>query len=205
MRVSSFSDSFGTWSDLDPVLRRRGAVVGDELVESPTLRPLREADATAVLAAFQSSPDLGRNPEVTSLATAQAYVAHLCHPEGPHHAFAIVDGDLLVGLVAVTVNARTRTGYLWYWMNREFRGRGWTSGAAVAIANWGLLTGLVDRLELEHRSDNPESAAIARVAGFIHEGTQRQKLPVDGGRIDVLIYGRLLSDPSPSAPSPRAF
>lgn len=171
-----------------------------------TLRPLREADAGAVLAAFQSSPDLGRTHAITSLATAQAYVAHLCHPEGPHRAFAIVDGDLLVGLVAVTVNTRTRTGWFWYWMHREFRGRGWTLRAAAQVANWALLPGGVDRLELEHRSDNPESAAIATAAGFIHEGTQRQKLRVDDRRIDVLTYGRLLSDPVPAAPPrPSAF
>lgn len=160
------------------------------------LRPLREGDADAVLAAFQSSPDLARTHAVTSLAPAESYVAHLCHPEGPHRAFAIVEGDRLVGLVAITVNARTRTGWFWYWMNQESRGRGWTSRAAATVASWALLSGLVDRLELEHRADNPGSASIAEAAGFIHEGTKRQKLPVHGARIDVLTYGRILSDPS---------
>lgn len=150
-----------------------------------------------MLAAFRSNPDMARQADISSTGTADAYVAHLCHPQGPHRAFAIVDDGQLVGLVAVTVEPRNRTGWFWYWMNQGSRGRGWTSRAAATVANWALMSGGVERLELGHRANNPASAAVARAAGFVHEGTERQKFLVDDERVDVLKYGRLPTDPVP--------
>ncbi|MGO1408991.1 MAG: GNAT family N-acetyltransferase [Brachybacterium sp.] len=62
-----------------------------------------------------------------------------------------------------------------------------------AMGGWGL-----ERLELGHRANNPASGAVARAAGFVHEGTERGKFLVDGERLDVLTYGRLVTDPAPS-------
>ncbi len=170
----------------------------EPIFDAPFLRALRESDSPAVLAAFQSNPDMSRQGDVTSEETAVTYVAHLCHPEGPHRAFAIVDCDDLVGLVAVTVDARNRTGWCWYWMRESHRGLGWTSRAAATVANWALGDGGLERLELGHRANNPASASVASAAGFIHEGTEREKFLVGDARIDVLTYGRLASDPVPT-------
>lgn len=165
---------------------------------TPSLRALRSDDAEAVLAAFRSDPGMRRQGDISSMELAATYVGHLCHPEGPHRALAIVDGDRLVGLVAVTVDVRNRSGWFWYWMHREFRGRGWTSRAAATLANHALATGEVERLELAHRATNPASASVARAAGFIPEGMERQKLLVEGVRVDVLTYGRLRSASIPA-------
>ncbi len=167
--------------------------------DAPTVRPLRHSDAPAVLTAFLSNPDMARQGDVTTLEMAGTYVMFLCQPDGPHRAFGIVDGDHVVGLVAVTVDARNAIGWFWYWMHGDFRGRGWTSRAAATVANWALAKGGLERLELGHRANNPASASVARAAGFVWEGTQRQKFLVDGVRMDVLTYGRLRSDPVPKA------
>ncbi len=90
-------------------------------------------------------------------------------------------------------------GWFWYWMNKSHRGLGWASRAATAVANWALASGGCERLELEHRSDNPLSGNVAGAAGFIREGRSRGKFLVDEQRIDVLTYGRLVADPWPSA------
>lgn len=45
--------------------------------------------------------------------------------------------------------------------------------------------------------NNPAFGAAARRAGFVEEGTEREKFLVAGRRIDVDIYGRLWSDPKP--------
>lgn len=71
-----------------------------------------------------------------------------------------------------------------------------TSGATVA--EWSLAERGLERLELGHRVNNPASGVVARRAGFVKEGTQRQKFLVDGERLDVDIYGRLNSDPHPT-------
>lgn len=71
------------------------------------------------------------------------------------------------------------------------------SRAAATVADWALAEGGLDRLELGHRVNNPASGAVARAAGFVHEGTERRRFLVDGERIDVDTYGRLRSDLAP--------
>lgn len=111
----------------------------------------------------------------------------------------------MIGLVGISVDQENRTGWFFYWLRAAWRGRGLASQAAATVATtalrpvsdagWGL-----ERLELGHRASNPASGAVARAAGFIHEGTERQKFLIDGERHDVLIYGRLLNDPVPDLP-----
>lgn len=160
------------------------------------LRPLHPGDAADVLAAFVSSPDMSRQGDVANLSDADRYVANLLDGES-HRPWAIVAEGRLVGLVCVSIDAQNRNGWFWYWMHAEARGRGWTSRAAATVANWALADGGVERLELGHRVNNPASGAVARVAGFVREGTEREKFLVDGERIDVNNYGRLRTDPAP--------
>ncbi|WP_220347230.1 GNAT family N-acetyltransferase [Microbacterium bovistercoris] len=160
------------------------------------LRRLRQDDAPAVLAAFRSAPDMARQGTVTTPAEAEAYVARLCDPAGPHRAFAIDVDSALAGLVAVTVDAENRNGWFWYWMHAAHRGGGLVTTSARAVADWALgEEGGCERLELGHRVNNPASGAVARAAGFVLEGRERGKFLIAGERIDVLTYGRLRSDP----------
>ena len=187
------------------VTTRRSCLSGAPMVHrsnEPHLRPLRSSDAPAVWDAFSSHPDMARQGEVTTLAEAETHVAWLL--EDNRRAVAICDGhDHLVGLVAISIDAANRNGWFFYWLHAAWRGRGLASRAAATVANhaltptreggWGL-----ERLELGHRVNNPASGAVARAAGFILEGTERGKFLIDGERIDVLTYGRLVSDPFPN-------
>lgn len=111
--------------------------------------------------------------------------------------------DELIGLIGVSIEEPHRSGWFFYWQHAGSRGRGLTSRAAATVANralrpvadggWGL-----ERLELGHRVNNPASGAVARAAGFVQEGIERQKFLLDGERHDVLTYGRLRSDPVPA-------
>lgn len=165
---------------------------------SPLLRRLRETDADAVRAAFASNADMARQGDISNLTDAEDYVGRLTAPESRHEAWALVDGGELVGLVCVTVDEGNRSGWFWYWMTHTARGRGWTSRAATAVADWALTVRGLERLELGHRVSNPASGAVARCAGFVKEGTERGKFLIDGERIDVDTYGRLRSDRIPS-------
>lgn len=168
------------------------------------LRPVRHdaAEAAAILEAFTSAPDMARQGEVTGADSARTYLDWLtCAGQ---IATALVDGeDRMVGLVGLVVDERNRTGWMHYWMHAEHRGTGAMARAAAAVANRALRPlaeggfGL-ERLELGHRVNNPASGAVARAAGFIHEGTERAKFLLDGERIDVLAYGRLREDPVPT-------
>jgi RimJ/RimL family protein N-acetyltransferase len=162
---------------------------------------VRSGDAPAVLAAFRSAADMARQGGVRTLEQAQEQVAWLRVPQ--RRAIAIVDAeDLLVGLVAISVDEENRSGWFFYWLHAAHRGRGLAARAAATVAEralrpeadggWGL-----ERLELGHRVENVGSGAVARAAGFVHEGTERGKFLVDGRRRDVHVMGRLRSDPAP--------
>lgn len=167
-------------------------------VDSPvTLRRLRPADATAVRAAFNSNADMARQGDVSTLSDAERYISRLVAADSPHEAWAIAEGGVMVGLVCVTIDDENRNGWFWYWMTDAVRGRGWTSRAAATVAQWALTVRGLERLELGHRVNNPASGVVARNAGFVKEGTEREKFLVDGRRIDVDTYGRLRSDPTP--------
>ncbi|UQN29746.1 GNAT family N-acetyltransferase [Brachybacterium kimchii] len=179
---------------------------------------MRADDAGAILEAFTSSPDMSRQGDVHDAASAEEYCTWLRGAD--RHAFAIVDDAAetarggqgargaqgrMIGLVAVSVDEGNRNGWFFYWLHPAHRGRGLASRAAAALAEralrpvdrggWGL-----ERLELGHRIDNPASGAVARAAGFLHEGTEREKFLIGGERVDVLAFGRLATDPAPSTP-----
>lgn len=179
-------------------------------VVSIGLRPVRVEDADAVLAAFGSSPDMAQQGDVSTLEEARTYVDWLRGEQ--RRAIAVTDTrdagspdspGTMIGLVALSIDDLNRVGWFFYWMHADHRGRGLVGRAAATVAaraltpadrgGWGL-----ERLELGHRANNPASGAVARAAGFVHEGTEREKFLIDGERHDVLTYGRLRSDPAPA-------
>lgn len=171
------------------------------MTPGPRLRPLRSDDAPGVLAAFRSAPDMTRQGQVTDAKEAEAYVAGLVAPAGAHRAFVVeAEGGVVAALVGVSIDAANRVGWLWYWTHAGHRGRGLASRAAATVANWALLEGGCERLELGHRANNPASRSVALAAGFVQEGVEREKFLVAGRRVDVLTYGRLRSDPPPATP-----
>lgn len=160
------------------------------------VRPVRPDDAEAVLEAFRCAPDMARQGKVTDLASAQGYVAWL--REASRWSFAVCAGDWMVGLMAIGVDEVNCSGWVFYWMHAAHRGRGVTARAVATVADWALAepsegAGL-ERLELGHRVNNPSSGGVARAAGFVQEGREREKFLIDGRRHDVLTYGRLRSD-----------
>lgn len=164
---------------------------------SAVLRPLRLADAPGVLQAFASDPLMLRQGEVTTWRQAQDYTRRLV-TAASQQAYAIAIDDGLVGLVCASVDAQNSTGWFWYWMNAAHRGRQLATRASATVANYLLSDGGLHRLELGARRNNPSSLRVARGAGFIQEGLEREKFVMDGERVDVLTFGRLASDPVPS-------
>lgn len=163
---------------------------------SARLRPVRNSDAAAVLDAFRGT-GMERQGVVVDDLSAQAWVDNAQRRD--RYVFAIDVDDTMVGAVGVTgLDPANRTGWFWYWMHEAHRGQGLTARAAATVATWALTEAGLERLELGHRANNASSGAVARAAGFIHEGTERAKFLIDGDRIDVFTYGRLHTDPVPA-------
>ncbi|MGH4034641.1 GNAT family N-acetyltransferase [Actinomycetota bacterium Odt1-20B] len=164
------------------------------------LRPWEARDAGAVLAAF-AAPEMGRQADepINSLADAGRWIARRAADREADvaYAFAVADAGDGAALGNVAVSAVNRThdvGWVSYWTAPQARGRGVASRGCAALAQWAFGELGLFRLELGHRVNNPASCAVARAAGFVVEGVQRQKLAYDGVRYDVELHARLASD-----------
>ncbi|MET8683541.1 GNAT family protein [Streptomyces sp. NPDC004732] len=169
---------------------------------SLSLRPWREADAAAVLAAF-GAPEMARQADepVDSLDAAARWITRRARDRGTGRAYAFAVSDengTALGNAAVgAVNRNHSTGWVSYWTTPEARGKGVAAHGCAALARWAFGELGLFRLELGHRTNNPASCRVALAAGFAVEGLQRQKLSYDGVRYDVELHARLASDPVP--------
>ncbi|AEV84243.1 acetyltransferase [Actinoplanes sp. SE50] len=170
-------------------------------IDQLLLRPWRDDDAPAVLAAF-ATPDMATQAgePITDPAAARRWITHWRNAGGAHP-FAVAYAGRIVGHVAVSaVDRRHSVGWVSYWTTRADRGHGFGTAATAALAEWAFAELGLFRLELGHRVDNPGSCGVARGAGFLVEGRERAKLAYDGERYDVELHARLRTDP---APAPR--
>jgi len=117
--------------------------------------------------------------------------------DGTGWALAIVeaDGDLFGNVMASCIEQRHSTAWISYWLTASARGRGLASSALRTLVDVAHDELDVYRLELGYRVNNPASAAVARAAGFLVEGREREKLLYDGVRFDTEVCARLSGDP----------
>lgn len=166
-----------------------------------TVRPWRTDDAPA-LAEIYANADValhGNIPSGRDLDAAANWLRTILSAEAGGTAVAVAavdDAGVPIGnVMASNLDRRHSTAWVSYWTVASARGRG--------IASAGLRT-LVDalhdghgiyRLELGYRVNNPASAAVAKSAGFIVEGREREKLLYDDVRYDTEVCARLAGDP----------
>ncbi len=101
-------------------------------------------------------------------------------------------GDL-VGMIGVTMIS-LGAGELGFWAAKEFRGRGYTTEASLAVARWAFTERAIDRLEWRAEAGHTASRAVALRAGFTMEGTLRSAVGNKGVRRDCWIGSLLPSD-----------
>ena len=101
------------------------------------LRSLRAADASAILDAFASAPDMARQGDVTDLTGAREHIAWLTAPGRRGMAVCTAD-DLAVGFVGITVDEAHRSGWVFYALHAAHRGRGVMAAAAATVCDLAL-------------------------------------------------------------------
>ena len=123
--------------------------------------------------------------------------------DGQHWAILEREGDRFVGSMALL---RTQwpamVTEIGYWISPWARGLGYATEATVAVSRWALDQGF-QRLELKAAADNTGSRRVAEAAGFVHEGVERNAMPLHEGRSDLAAYSLIPSDVRPVDRSPN--
>jgi len=81
-----------------------------------------------------------------------------------------------------------------YWTMPEHRGRGFMSQALELLSKWVLLEQDFVRVEVRVAVENHASQRVAEKVGLIREGVARQAGRVHDGRVDLVIFSRVISD-----------
>lgn len=172
---------------------------------SVALRPWVRGDASALMGAAKAARDLATQfgeADLSSLKAAEAFIEQALRFEDHVKNWAVVDGGVAVGNVgASAIEFRHGTAWMHYWLSPVARGKGYATGALVAVSDWAFENGLY-RLELGHRVNNPASCRVATAAGFQAEGIEREKLRYGSDRYDVETHARLAADPAPTTALP---
>ncbi|MFF5173070.1 GNAT family N-acetyltransferase [Micromonospora sp. NPDC000089] len=167
------------------------------------LRPWRDRDAPAVLAAMREPAVAQWNPSrlCADLEGAREWVRLRADwSAGDHVSLAVAgpDDDTLLGSVSLN-RIHHGDAAIGYWTVAAARGRGVASGAVAALTTWAFDRLPLHRIELCHAVANPASCRVAARTGYPVEGTLRESYTYgDGRRYDEHLHARLVTDPSPA-------
>ena len=183
-----------------------GVILSDDVV---TLRPWSRDDASFLVEAFADPAiqryngtldRLGRPAPPLSLADARGEIDKFASAWGAFSttgtpsgvALAITDANAsdLVGCCGVDDWSKSDVAQFGYWLGPGARGRGYATRAAILMTRWLFELGAAC-VFLTIVAGNEESAAVARRAGFVHEGTMRAHGVWQGQRCDVMWFAAL--------------
>jgi RimJ/RimL family protein N-acetyltransferase len=169
----------------------------DLRVDELLLRPWREDDLDAVVAAMQdpllrlwNSAGSSREDVRARLDMWQDW------DSGDHCSWAVQqEGELLGSVSLHSIDRVQLNGEIGYWTVPAARGRGVAGRVTDAVCRWAFPTLGLDRLELFHAVENVASGRVAAKAGFQLEGRlRRSHRYADGEKHDELLWSRLSDD-----------
>lgn len=134
-----------------------------------------------------------------NLARAERYLAD-CYQawrEESGYTFALFDAlaGRLIGSSTLRVAHREHnTANLGYWVHTDFTGRGIATGAAAAVATYGLSEKGFARIEIVAQVGNVASRRVAEKVGATFEGILRNRLSYGGEPRDAAMYSLTPAD-----------
>lgn len=98
----------------------------------------------------------------------------------------------IVGGVTARIDDYTRNAEVGYWIDAEAGGQGLVTRATGALIEHLIGVQQVQRVEIHCGTGNGPSQRVAERLGFRHEGTLASAMPMNGTRMDVMVYGLAL-------------
>lgn len=181
--------------------------------ERLTIRPLRAEDAAdlhRLINDWEVAKSLARVPFPYPRDLADDWIAstreqlaagrawHLAIT-GLEHAGTPEEREVLVGGVALVLEAEGKAASLGYWVARRYWGHGVATEAAGRLARWGLANLGIDRLTAAALVENARSQAVLRRIGFRDVGDGEQDSLSRGARMPVRRFAMTRAD-LPAAP-----
>jgi RimJ/RimL family protein N-acetyltransferase len=158
-----------------------------------TLRPWLDADAPALLEVYADPAVQRWHCETLDRREAAAYAEQWADlwRTGSRAGWAVVRGTVLVGRVTLSrLVLEGGQAEVTYWTAPAARGSGVAPAAVEAVTAWAVELGL-QRLELQHSTQNPSSCRVAEKTGFALEGTKRRAGLHQDGWHDMHLHARL--------------
>jgi ribosomal-protein-serine acetyltransferase len=114
---------------------------------------------------------------------------------GEHYEFSIFARDgIFIGSAGLTVDARTMSANLQYWVRTSATGRGVASEAARLVSRWAIQALDLQRVEIFISDHNVASQMAARKSGAHFEGVLRNKIRWEERAYDAHIFSFIPSD-----------
>ena len=158
-----------------------------------TLRPWRGTDASDLLAVYADPAVQRWHCQTLTPVEAAHYAATWAGlwSAGTRAGWAVVRSTALVGRITLgRLDLEGGQAEVTYWTVPAARGSGVAPLAVTALTAWSFQLGL-QRLELQHSTQNRSSCRVAEKVGFALEGTKRRAgLHLDGWH-DMHLHARL--------------
>jgi RimJ/RimL family protein N-acetyltransferase len=162
-----------------------------------TVRPWREDDAAAVVAAYGDRDIQQWHARSMTAGEAPAWLSSWADrwQAETGAGWAVTQQDVLVGRVGFrAISLPEGLAEIAYWTVPAARGRNIAARAVRAASTWMFQSVGLNRVELNHSALNTASCRIAHKAGFRYEGTKRRHALHPDGWHDMHLHARLADD-----------
>ena len=175
------------------------------------LRRFRHADADDMLHYWISDPNiqyLYSEPIYTTREEVQALLDNYIqsYANADYYRWAIIEKEsrACIGQIAYFhMDSKNHFGEIEYCVGSEFQGRGYATEATRAVIDYGFENVNLHKIQITHREGNDASRGVILKCGFVHEGTLREHLFLDGGYVDRLYYSMLRNEWEEMRKTPR--
>jgi [ribosomal protein S5]-alanine N-acetyltransferase len=114
-----------------------------------------------------------------------------------NYALVLREGGALAGAIGLSVDERSDSGEIGYWVGVEHWGKGYCSEAGRALLAYAFGELGLNRVHAHHFARNPASGRVMQKLGMRYEGTLRQHIKKWGEYQDLPCYGILRAEWSP--------